>query len=52
MEVLRRVAFGRVSEMVGKVALDLDHTLRIFAFGRAVPEIDASLFESLLAIRA
>jgi penicillin G amidase len=43
MEVLRRVAFGRVSEMVGPVGLDLDHTLRIFDLGRAVPEIERQL---------
>ena len=45
MEVLRCVAFGRVSEMVGPVGLDLDHTLRIFDFGRAVPEIERQLPE-------
>jgi penicillin amidase len=43
MEVLRRVAFGRVSEMVGPVALDLDHTLRLIDLGRAVPEIERQL---------
>ena len=45
MEVLRRFAFGRVSEMVGPVGLDLDHTLRIFDLGRAVPEIERKLPE-------
>jgi len=43
MELLRRVAYGRVSEMVGPLAFDLDHTLRILDFGRAVPAIDRAL---------
>jgi penicillin amidase len=43
MEVLRRVAFGRLSELAGPVALDLDHALRIINFGRAVPDILAML---------
>ena len=45
MEVLRRFAYGRISEMVGPAALDLDHTLRIFDLGRAVPEIERKLPE-------
>ncbi len=43
METMRRLAFGRVSEMVGPVALELDRTLRIIDFGRAVPAILARL---------
>ncbi len=43
MEVLRRVAFGRVSEMVGPAGFDLDRTLRIFDLSRAVPGIEQQL---------
>ena len=39
MEVMRRIAYGRVSEMIGPVGLDIDHTLRIIDFPRAVPEM-------------
>jgi penicillin amidase len=39
IEALRRIAAGRMSEMVGPIALGLDHTLRIFDFGAPVPEI-------------
>jgi acyl-homoserine lactone acylase PvdQ len=33
MEILRRLAFGRVSEMIGPAGLDIDHALRIFDLG-------------------
>jgi len=39
MEVLRRIARGRVAEMAGPAAIDLDHLLRILNFGRAAPAI-------------
>ncbi len=39
MEVFRRVAAGRMSEMVGGAALELDRTVRILGFARAVPEM-------------
>lgn len=39
MEVLRRVAHGRLSELAGPAALDLDYTLRILDLGYAVPAI-------------
>src|SRR5271155_2274472 len=39
IETFRRISAGRISEMVGPVALGLDHTLRIFDFGGPVPEI-------------
>lgn len=39
MEILRRLSQGRLSELVGPIALDLDHLLRILDFGRAVPEM-------------
>lgn len=43
MEVFRRVAAGRISEMVGKAALELDRTVRIIGFARAVPEMLSDL---------
>jgi penicillin amidase len=43
MEVMRRIAWGRLSEMVGPAALSLDQTLHILDIGRAVPEIAAML---------
>ncbi len=43
MEVLRRIAHGRIAEMVGPIATDIDHSLRILNFGRAAPTIEASL---------
>ena len=39
MELLRRVAHGRLSEMVGAVAVPIDHTIRIIDLARVVPEI-------------
>ena len=39
MEMLRRVSTGRISEMIGAVALSIDHTVRIIDFSRAVPEM-------------
>ncbi|MFC3228399.1 penicillin acylase family protein [Marinibaculum pumilum] len=38
MEIMRRIAQGRLSEVVGAVAVDLDHTLRILDFTAAVPD--------------
>ncbi len=43
MEVLRRLAFGRLSEMIGPLGIDIDHTLRILDLGRAVPAIERQL---------
>ena len=39
MEMLRCLSQGRVSELIGPIAIDLDHLLRILDFGRAVPAI-------------
>lgn len=39
MEIMRRIAYGRVSEMIGPVGLDIDHTLRIIDFPYAVPDM-------------
>ncbi|MCY4550749.1 MAG: penicillin acylase family protein, partial [Defluviicoccus sp.] len=43
MEAYRRVAQGRVAEMVGPFGTDIDHALRILDFGRAAAEIEAGL---------
>ena len=43
MELLRRVSQGRLSEMAGPVAFDIDHGLRILDFGRATAEMEAGL---------
>jgi penicillin amidase len=40
--LLRMVARGRLSEMAGAFALDIDHALRILDFGRAAPAIEAA----------
>jgi penicillin amidase len=39
MEMVRHLAQGRLSEMIGPIAVDLDHLARILDFGRAVPGI-------------
>jgi penicillin G amidase len=39
MELLRRLAQGRLAEMLGPVAIGIDHALRLFDTGRAVPAI-------------
>src|SRR5713226_1957515 len=44
MDLLRRVARGQVSEIVGKDALPLDRQFRVFGFGRAA-EKDLSLMD-------
>lgn len=38
--LLRLVARGRLSEVAGPFAADVDHALRILDFGRAAPEIE------------
>ncbi len=43
MEAYRRIAHGRVAEMVGPFATDIDHALRILDFSRAAEEIEAGL---------
>jgi penicillin amidase len=37
MELLRRIGHGRLAEVAGPIAVDLDHSLRILDFGRSVP---------------
>jgi penicillin amidase len=43
MELMRRIAYGRVAEVAGPLAIPLDHALRLIDPGRAVPEIVALL---------
>ena len=43
MEIFRRISQGRISEMGGPLATDIDHGLRILNFGRAAAEITATL---------
>lgn len=43
MALLRRVARGRLAEVAGPLAADIDEGLRIIGFGRAAPEIEAQL---------
>ena len=43
LEFLRRISQGRISEMAGPLATDIDHSLRIINFGRAAAETEKSL---------
>ena len=43
MEIMRRLAWGRLSEMLGPVAVDMDRSLRIVGFARPVTEIERRL---------
>ncbi|MBK8975118.1 MAG: penicillin acylase family protein [Planctomycetes bacterium] len=43
MELFRRIAQGRLSELGGPLAWDVDHTLRALDIDRAVPAIEATL---------
>ena len=43
MEALRRVAQGRLAEMAGPIAVDIDRGVRTLDFGRAAAEIEAKL---------
>ncbi|WP_137176312.1 penicillin acylase family protein [Roseomonas sp. AR75] len=40
--LMRRVALGRLAEVAGPPAADVDHALRILGFGRAAPQIVAA----------
>ena len=46
MELLRRIAQGRLSEFLGSVAVSLDHALRLLDPARAVPAIEEALPEA------
>ena len=43
METFRRISQGRIAEMGGPLATDIDHGLRIIDFGRAAAASEASL---------
>lgn len=43
MELMRRVALGRLAELLGPAAIDADHLLRAIGLARAVPAIAAGL---------
>ncbi len=43
LELMRRISQGRLAEMVGPLAVELDHGLRLIDFGRAVPEVVVGL---------
>lgn len=43
MAVFKRIAQGRIAEMGGPLAAEIDHGIRILDFGRAAEEIEASL---------
>lgn len=45
MELLRHVSQARLAELVGPVAIDIDHSLRILNYGRAADEIIANMPE-------
>ena len=46
MELLRRIAQGRLAEILGPVAVPFDHGLRLLDPARAVPAIEAALPDS------
>src|SRR5262245_24339488 len=50
IRVLKQLVQGRASEMVGPVARNIDHALRIMDIGRAAPEIVRRLPESERAL--
>lgn len=43
MEIYRRISQGRIAEMGGPIAADIDHALRIIGFGRAAAEMERTL---------
>ena len=43
MAAFRRIARGRIAEMAGPLAADIDHGLRILDFGRSISEVEAGL---------
>lgn len=45
MEIMRRVALGRVAEMVGPLGIEPDRALRLMGFARAAPALVAALPE-------
>ncbi len=43
MEIMRRLATGRLAEMLGPAAVEMDRGLRILGFGRPVPAMLAAM---------
>lgn len=43
MAAYRRIARGRIAEMAGPLAADIDHGLRFLDFGRSTAEVEAGL---------
>ena len=43
MAMFKRIAYGRIAEMGGPLAIDIDHGIRILNFARAADEIEAAL---------
>ena len=43
MEMMRRISQGRIAEMAGPLATDIDHSLRILNFGRGSAATEKSL---------
>ncbi|MDH3739819.1 MAG: penicillin acylase family protein, partial [Alphaproteobacteria bacterium] len=43
MEIARRISQGRIAEMGGPLATDIDHSLRTLNFGRGIPQTIAAL---------
>lgn len=46
MELMRRLAQGRVAEMIGPLGIEIDRSLRLFDFGRAVPAMLEAMTET------
>lgn len=43
MELMRRIALGRVAEMIGPAGIEVDRTIRMIGIGKAVPAMEAAL---------
>ena len=46
MEILRRISQGRLSEMAGPLAIDIDRSLRILGYGRSAEAVLAAMPEA------
>jgi penicillin amidase len=42
IQIMRMVARGRLAEMGGPIATDIDHSLRILDFGKVAPQVEAA----------
>ncbi|WP_428240324.1 penicillin acylase family protein [Gynuella sp.] len=43
IEIMRRLAYGRMAEMIGPMGFEIDRSLRLLDIGKAVPEIIANM---------